>query len=205
MWPLLEPGIGARNLPEAALVRRTWAVSWSRLAKAPQTCGRPYSGHAVLPHGFRVFSWTRDHEEIRIGWGDPSVGTQVAGRLRTIMLQDRWSRIAQQECAAGAEDGLDWRRILKGAAKKPLVLAGLRLLWQGAVRRADHGGDVLCQMCGNPNSWRHALHDCRRWAAGCAQGTRLFCVSRIGAEAVDNASPIFRDPNEEACEWHLRG
>ena len=113
-------------------------------------------------------SWTRDHVEIRVGWGDASVGSQVAGRLRTIMLQDRWSRIAQQECAAGTEDGLDWtvaRRMLKGAAKRPLVLAGLRLLWQGAVRRANHGGDVLCQMCGKPNSWRHALHGCRRWAA----------------------------------------
>ena len=40
-----------------------------------------------------------------------------------------------------------------------------QVLWQGAVRRAKHGGDVLCQMCGKPNSWRRALHDCRRWAA----------------------------------------
>ena len=53
--------------------------------------------------------------------------------------------------------------MLKGAAKKPLVLARLRLLWQGAVRRADR--DVLCQQGGKPKSWRHALHDCRRWAA----------------------------------------
>ena len=148
-------------------------VKVGQSAVAVETCGRPYSGHAMLLHGFKfsapnMDSWTRDHEEMRVGWGDPSVGSQVAGRLRTIMLQDRWSRIAQQECAAGAEDGLDWsvaRRMLKGAAKRPLVLAGLRLLWQRAVRRANHGGDVLCQMCGKPNSWRHALHDCRRWAA----------------------------------------
>ena len=33
-WAMFQECV-ARNLPEAALVRRTWAVSWSRLAKAP--------------------------------------------------------------------------------------------------------------------------------------------------------------------------
>ena len=34
-WAMFQECV-ARNLPEAALVRRTWAVSWSRLAKALQ-------------------------------------------------------------------------------------------------------------------------------------------------------------------------
>ena len=68
--------------------------------------------------------WTRDHVEICVDWGDLFVGSRVAEKLRATMLQDRWSGIAQQECAAGADDGLDWavaRRMLKGAAKRPLA------------------------------------------------------------------------------------
>ena len=83
------------------------------------------------------------------------------------MLADRWERINRQEGAAGTAGGIDWtvpRRMLKESVKHPLQHSGLRMLFQGAVRRANHGGDDVCPRCGQTNTLSHVLHDCIRWA-----------------------------------------
>ena len=67
-------------------------------------------------------------------------------------------------CTAG---GIDWtvpRRMLKESVKHPLQHSGLRMLFQGAVRHANHGGDEVCPRCGQTNTLSHVLHDCIRWA-----------------------------------------
>ena len=119
-----------------------------------------------LPHGFGV-SGARHVGLEACNWGDPSTRTHVFNRLKMALCEDRWHRVANQESAAGPEQGIDWtvpRRLLKQAAKRLLVASGLRMLCQGAIRRAGHGGDLLCPRCGAENSLRHVLHDCSRWA-----------------------------------------
>ena len=84
-----------------------------------------------------------------------------------VMCKDRWHRIASQESASGVEQGIDWtipKKLLKQAAKRLLVASGLRMLCQGAIRRAGHGGDLLCPKCNAENTLRHVLRDCPRWA-----------------------------------------
>ena len=108
--------------------------------------------------------WRRGDFEIKLIWADPSTRTHVSDRLKMAMCKDRWHRVANQESAAGVEQGIDWtipRKLLKQAAKRPLV-AGLRMLCQGAIRRAGHGGD-LCPRCYAENTLRHVLRDCPRW------------------------------------------
>ena len=105
--------------------------------------------------------WRRGDFEIKLNWGDPSTGTHVSNRLKMALCEDRWHRVANQESAAGVEHGIDWtvlRKLLKQAAKRALVASGLRTLCQGAIRRAGHGGDLLCPRCGAENSLRHVLH-----------------------------------------------
>ena len=111
--------------------------------------------------------WRRGDFEVKLIWGDPSTRTHVSDRLKMAMCKDRWQRIANQESAPGVEQGIDWtipRKLLKQAAKRPLVAAGLRMLCQGAIRRAGHGGDLLYPRCNAENTLRHVLHDCPRWA-----------------------------------------
>ena len=106
--------------------------------------------------------WRRGDFVIKLNWSDPSTGTHVSNRLKMAMCEDRWQRIANQESAAGVEQGIDWtvpRKLLKQAAKRPLVASGLRMLCQGAIRRAGHGG-TFCAPGVVPNSLRHVLHDC---------------------------------------------
>ena len=113
------------------------------------------------------FVWKRPGREISLEWGKPDTGLRVAKQLREALHEDRWERITLQEDAQGLESGIDWtvaRKMLKAAAKKPLIASGLRMLWQGAIRRANHGGDLVCLKCGQPNTLRHALLDCVRWA-----------------------------------------
>ena len=108
-----------------------------------------YRGARVLTadSGQDMSVWRRGDFVIRLDWGDPSTRTRISDRLRMAMCQDRWRRIASQESASGVEQGIDWtipRKLLKQAAKRPLVASGLRMLCQGAIRRAGHGGDLLC-------------------------------------------------------------
>ncbi|CAE7535232.1 unnamed protein product [Symbiodinium sp. CCMP2592] len=92
-----------------------------------------------------MYVWKREDFEIKIPWSEPGAGPQVTNQLKEAMLKDRWQRIASQESAAGCEEGIDWtvpRKMLKQASKRPLVASGLRMLCQGAIRRAGHGGDL---------------------------------------------------------------
>ena len=50
------------------------------------------------------------------------------------LCEDRWQRIANQESAAGVEQGIDWtvpRKLLKQAAKRPLVACFVKVLFAG--------------------------------------------------------------------------
>ena len=66
--------------------------------------------------------WRRGDFVIKLNWGDPSTGTHVSNRLKMAMCEDRWQRVANQESAAGVEQGVDWTvpsKRLKQAAKRP--------------------------------------------------------------------------------------
>ena len=174
-WNMLAECV-VRNIPSADLIRRTWAASWARLSNGKRRWGLATGPIAamqcyLMDLGFQapdMSVWRRDDFVIKLKWGDPSTGTHVSNRLKMVLCEDRWQRIANQESAAGVEQGIDWtvpRKLLKQAAKHPLLVAsGLRMLCQGAIRRAGHGGDLLCPRCGAENSLRHVLHDCSRWA-----------------------------------------
>eukprot|EP00439_Symbiodinium_sp_Y106_P006497 s11491_g1.t1 len=90
--------------------------------------------------------WKRPDGDIVRNWGSPNTGREVSSLLQKALLTDRWERIALQESADGTQEGIDWtvpRKLLKESAKKPLVQSGLRMLFQGAIRRANHGGDAI--------------------------------------------------------------
>ena len=171
-WNMLVECV-VRNLPSTELVRRTWAASWARLSNSKRRWGLAAGPIAamqcyLMDLGFQapdMSVWRRGDFVIRLNWGDPSTRTHVSDRLRMVMCKDRWHRVASQESASGVEQGIDWtipRKLLKQAAKHLLVASGL--LCQGAIRRAGHGGDLLCPGCNAENSLRHVLHDCPRWA-----------------------------------------
>jgi len=173
-WSMLRECV-ERNLPGASFVKRTWAVSWNKLVRSKQrwcVAAGPIASMQcyLLDMGFDASSmdvWERPGRVISLEWGAPSAGLRVAQQLREALLDDRWERISSQEQSKGVEKGIDWtvaRQMLKNSAKKPLVASGLRMLWQGAVRRANHGGDLQCLKCGLPNTLRHVLIECVRWA-----------------------------------------
>ena len=111
--------------------------------------------------------WSRAGATINLTWGSPHVGVEVKEQLSRAMLADRWERINSQDNADGTAEGIDWtvpRKMLRETIKKPLQHSGLRMLFQGAIRRANHGGDMYCSRCGQSNTFRHVLHDCIRWA-----------------------------------------
>ena len=174
-WAMFQECV-ARNLPMAKLVKRTWAVSWDKLARGKQRWSLAAGPIAamqcyLMDLGFDASTmdhWTRGDVSIQIEWGNPKVGTIVRQHLNEVLRKDRWNRIASQELANGAQDGIDWtvpRRMLKRANKQPLIASGLRMLWQGAIRRANHGGDLLCPRCGKENSLAHVLHECVKWGS----------------------------------------
>ena len=163
-----------RNLPAASLVRRTWAVSWAKISRSPQrwtvASGPIGAMQCYLKDlGFDAPTmdvWKRPDGDIVLNWGSPNTGREVSSLLQKALLTDRWERIALQESADGTQEGIDWtvpRKLLKESAKKPLVQSGLRMLFQGAIRRANHGGDAFCHRCGMANTLQHVLHDCIRW------------------------------------------
>ncbi|CAE7235281.1 unnamed protein product [Symbiodinium sp. CCMP2456] len=173
-WSMLKECV-ERNLPGASYVKRTWAVSWNKLVNSKQrwcAAAGPIASMQcyLLDMGFDASSmdvWERPGRVISLEWGTPNAGLRVAQQLREALLDDRWERISVQEQAKGVEKGIDWtvaRKMLKNSDKKPLVASGLRMLWQGAVRRANHGGDQQCLKCGLPNTLRHVLIECVRWA-----------------------------------------
>ena len=167
-WNMLAECV-VRNLPSADLIRRTWAASWARLSTGKRRWGLAAGPIAamqcyLMDLGFQapdMSVWRRGDFVIKLNWGDPSTGTHVSNRLKMVMCEDRWQRIANQESAAGVEQGIDWtvprnsRKLLKQAAKRSLVASGLRMLCQGAIRRAGRGGDLLCP------TW------CRKFSSSC--------------------------------------
>ena len=173
-WAMLQECV-VRNLPAASLVRRTWAVSWAKISRSPQrwtvAAGPIGAMQCYLKDlGFDAPTmdvWKRPDGDIVLNWGSPNSGKEVSSLLQKALLKDRWERIALQESADGTQDGIDWtvpRKLLKESAKKPLVQSGLRMLFQGAIRRANHGGEAFCHRCGMANTLQHVLHDCIRWA-----------------------------------------
>ena len=197
-WNMLQECV-ARNLPSASLVQRTWAVSWQKLSRSPhrwKNATGPIGAMQcyLMDMGFDAPSmdvWKKEGTTINLAWGSPRVGVEVKERLHQAMIKDRWNRINSQEDADGTAGGIDWtvpRRMLRESIKHPLQHSGLRMLFQGAIRRANHGGDDVCARCGQANTLRHVLHDCIRWA-----------------EVDIGPDPAWRDlyPQAPVCEvWH---
>ena len=169
-WAMFQECV-ARNLPAANLVKRAWAVSWDKLARGKQRwslAAGPIAAMQCYLMDLGFDASTMDLSAFRLRGAIPKVGTIVRQQLKQVLRKDRWNRIASQELANGAQDGIDWavpRRMLKRANKQPLIASGLRMLWQGAIRRANHGGDLLCLRCGKENSLAHVLHECVRWGS----------------------------------------
>ena len=127
----------------------------------------------------------------------PTQAGKVSSLLQKALLTDRWERIALQESADGTQEGIDWtvpRKLLKESAKKPLVQSGLRMLFQGAIRRANHGGDAFCHRCGIGG---------RHWAGSDLEGALsgspgvLWCEGTC-PQTVNAASGIDFLPNGSA-------
>ena len=173
-WSMMQECV-ARNRPATSLIRRTWAVSWHKLSRSPhrwKLAAGPIGAMQcyLMDMGFEaptMDEWKRPGTNINLAWGSSQVGKEVREQLNQAMLADRWHRISCQESAAGTDEGIDWtvpRKMLKESVKHPFQHAGLRMLFQGAIRRANSGGDVVCSRCGQTNTLRHVLHDCIRWA-----------------------------------------
>ena len=173
-WSMLQECV-ARNRPAAHLIRRTWAATWKKLSSTThrwKLAAGPIGAMQcyLMDMGFEaptMDEWKRTDTTIKLAWGSKQVGKEVREQLQQAMQRDRWQRIGGHEGAKGAEQGIDWtvpRRMLKESIKKPHYHAGLRMLFQGAIRRADSGGDMICPKCGQHNSLQHVLHDCIRWA-----------------------------------------
>ena len=173
-WSMLQECV-ARNRPATSLIRRTWAVSWRKLSRSPhrwKIAAGPISAMQcyLMDMGFEaptMDEWKKPGANINLTWGSPHVGKEVREQLNHAMLADRWERISCQENATGTAEGIDWtvpRKMLKETIKHPFQHAGLRMLFQGAIRRANNGGDMFCARCGQNNTLRHVLHDCIRWA-----------------------------------------
>ena len=169
-WSMLQECV-VRNRPASSRIRRTWAVSWQKLARSPhrwKLAAGPIGAMQcyLMDMGFEAPTmdvWNKPGVNINLTWGSPRVGKEV----NHAMLADRWERISCQENAAGTAAGIDWtvpRKMLRESSKHPLQHAGLRMLFQGAFRRANNGGDMFCSRCGQNNTLRHVLHDCIRWA-----------------------------------------
>ena len=166
-WNMLAECV-VRNLPSADVIRRTWAASWARLSNGKRRWGLAAGPIAamqcyLMDLGFQapdMTVWRRGDFVIKLIWGDPSTRTHDSDRLKMAMCKDRWHRVARLELSKA----LTGQYLLKQAAKRPLVASGLRVLCQGAIRRAGHGGDLLCPRCNAENTLRHVLHDCPRWA-----------------------------------------
>ena len=173
-WNMLQECV-SRNLPASRLIRRTWSVSWQKLARSPhrwKLAAGPIAAMQcyLMDMGLdapTMDEWKKEGITINLAWGSPRVGVDVKEKLHQAMLADRWERINRQEGASGTAGGIDWtvpRRMLKESVKHPLQHSGLRMLFQGAVRHANHGGDEVCPRCGQANTLSHVLHDCIRWA-----------------------------------------
>ena len=107
--------------------------------------------------------WERKGRVIPIKWGDHSALQAIRLEIDLALQEARWEQVEAQTGGAGSKYGLDWtahHRLLKRHAKRHTVCTGLRMAWQGAVLRKDHGGPDECPKCGRPNTLRHALLEC---------------------------------------------
>ena len=67
--------------------------------------------------------------------------------------------------AGGSGSRHGFHKLLKRHAKRHTICTGLRMAWQGAVLRKDHGGPDNCPKCGKANTLRHAILDCPAWTS----------------------------------------
>ena len=174
-WSTLAHCVKA-DKPAAQKLLTAWEVMWKRGSNSPhpwriavEPLGAMQCYLRDMGYDAPTFSsWRRPTGSIVIPWGSPTAGLEVKDQLDAAIDQDRWQRIAAQEGGTGAEQGLDWsaaRKLLKKHSKNHLLRSGLRMLWQGAIKRASHGGPDACEVCGEPNTLRHALQECPAWAS----------------------------------------
>ena len=163
-----------RNKPAAARVEKAWEHMWKHLSsgKHPwRRCAGPMGAMIcyLKQLGFTASNltrWTRRDRVIPIKWGDHSALQAIRLEIELALQEARWEQVAAQAGGAGSKHGLDWtahHRLLKRHAKRHTICTGLRMAWQGAVLRKDHGGPDECPKCGRPNTLRHAMLECPAW------------------------------------------
>ena len=162
-----------RNKPEAVRIEKAWEHTWRHLSKAKhpwRRCAGPLGAMVcyLKQLGFiapNLTQWQRQGRFIPITWGDKVSLQQIRMELELALQESRWEQIASQAGGSGSRHGLDWtthHKLLKRHAKRH---TGLRMAWQGAVLRQDHGGPDTCPKCGKANTLRHAILDCPAWTS----------------------------------------
>ena len=165
-----------RNKPEAARVERAWEYTWKHLSKAKhpwRRCAGPMGAMVcyLKQLGFvapNLSQWQRQGRAIPINWGDHASIRQIRQEIDLALQETRWEQIASQAGGGGSRFGLDWtthQRLLQRHAKRHTICTGLRMAWQGAVLRKDHGGPETCPRCGKVNTLRHAILECPAWGS----------------------------------------
>ena len=165
-----------RNKPEAARIEKAWECTWRHLSKAKhpwRRCAGPMGAMVcyLKQLGFaasNLSQWQRQGRSITIKWGERASLKNVRHEIDLALQETRWMQIASQAGGNGSRYGLDWTthlRLLKRHSKHHTICTGLRMAWQGAVIRKDHGGPDACPRCGSDNSLRHAILDCPAWSS----------------------------------------
>ena len=164
-----------RNKAEASRIERAWEYTWRHLSKAKhpwRRCAGPMGAMIcyLKQLGFVATSlvqWQRQGRFIPISWGDHASIRLVRQEIDLALQETRWEQIASQAGGGGSRFGLDWtthQRLLKRHAKRHTICTGLRMAWQGAVLKKDHGGPDTCPRCGGEaNTLRHAILECPAW------------------------------------------
>ena len=162
-----------RNKPEATRIEKAWEHTWRHLSKAKhpwRRCAGPMGAMVcyLMQLGFtatNLTQWQRQNRVI-IKWGDQASLQQVRREIDLALQEIRWEQVAAQAGGSGSSYGLDstaHHRLLKRHAKRHTICTGLRMAWQGAVLRKDHGRPDSCPRCGKPNTLRHAILECPAW------------------------------------------
>ena len=99
-WNMLQECV-YRNLPASRLIRRTWTVSWQKLARSPHRWKLAAGLIAAMQcylmdmglDAPTMDEWKKEGTTINLAWGSPRVGVEVREKLHQAMLADRWERI----------------------------------------------------------------------------------------------------------------
>ena len=163
-----------RNKPAATRIEKAWEHTWKHLSSAKhpwRRCAGPMGAMIcyLKQLGFtasNLTQWKRKDRVIPIKWGDHGALQAIRLEIDLALQEARWEQVEAQTGGAGSKHGLDWtahHRLLKRHAKRHTICTGLRMAWQGAVLRKDHGGPDECPKCGRPNTLRHAMLECPAW------------------------------------------